>query len=314
MAPEKRHVLLHGHRLVYRIASGEPGEPGDDGTARPVLVLVHGMAGSSATWKAVLASLAERYTVIAPDLPGHGDSGISSGDHSIGALAATLRDLLLALGHERATLVGHSLGGGVAMQFSYLFPEHSERLVLVATGGLGRSVNPLLRSVALPGAELVVAGIGATARLVTPALSRVLRLLGVQPDAEQVEVGRSLRSLGVRSTRHAFLHTLRAVVGTDGQRVFAGDRLYLTAQMPTLIVWGDQDPVIPVGHGRRGHASMPGSELVVLDGVGHFPPLQAPEELVAVIAGFLARAPASDVSPQSWRRLLREGAPETAAA
>lgn len=297
-------IRLHGHDMVFR----------REGSG-PAILLIHGIAGSRTAWQHVVGPLAAAgYTVIAPDLPGHGDSGISSGDHSIGALAATLRDLLLALGHERATLVGHSLGGGVAMQFSYLFPEHSERLVLVASGGLGRSVNPLLRSAALPGAELVVAGIGGTARLVAPVLSRTLRLLGVQPDPEQVEVGRSLRSLGVRATRHAFLHTLRAVVGTDGQRVFAGDRLYLTAQMPTLIVWGDQDPVIPVGHGRRGHASMPGSELVVLDGVGHFPPLQAPEALVDAITGFLARTPPSDVSPESWRRLLREGAPETAAA
>jgi pimeloyl-ACP methyl ester carboxylesterase len=205
--------------------------------------------------------------------------------------------------------VGHSLGGGIAMQFSYLFPEHTERLVLVSTGGLGRSVNLALRSAALPGAELVVAGIGQAARAVAPVVSGALKLLGVQVDDERAEVGRSLQSLGVKSTRRALLDTLRAVVGPDGQRVFAGDRLYLAAQMPTLIIWGSDDPVIPIGHGHRGHEAMPGSEFVVLDGVGHFPPLQAPEAMVAAIESFLARVPPSQPSPERWRRMLRDGAP-----
>jgi pimeloyl-ACP methyl ester carboxylesterase len=297
-------ICLHGRELVFRRAG-----------AGPVVLLVHGMAGSRTAWQEVIEPLAAAgHTVIAPDLPGHGDSDVFSGDHSIGALAATLRDLLLALGHERATLVGHSLGGGIAMQFSYLFPEHTERLVLVSSGGLGRSVNPLLRSAALPGAELVVAGLGGVAQLVSPVVSGVLGALRLRPSPEHVEVGRSLRSLGVAVTRRAFLATLRAVVGTDGQRVFAGDRLYLTAEMPTLIVWGDEDAVIPVGHARRGHAAMPGSELVVLAGVGHFPPLEASAALVTAVADFLDRVPASAPSPERWRRLLRDGAPDTAAA
>ncbi|MCW3041288.1 MAG: alpha/beta hydrolase [Solirubrobacterales bacterium] len=297
-------IRLHGHDLVFR----------REGSG-PVILLIHGMAGSRTAWDKVIGPLAAAgHTVIAPDLPGHGDSGASSGDSSIGALAATLRDLILALGYERATLAGHSLGGGVAMQFAYLFPEHAERLVLISSGGLGRTVNLALRSAALPGAEIVVAGIGGVARLASPVVAGVLGLLRVQIDAEQAEVGRSLRSLGVASTRKAFLDTLRAVVGTDGQRVFAGDRLYLTAQMPTLIVWGDEDPVIPVGHGYRGHAAMPGSELVILPGVGHFPPLQAPEPLVGAMSEFLARVPPSDPKPEVWRRLLRDGAPGTAGA
>jgi pimeloyl-ACP methyl ester carboxylesterase len=199
------------------------------------------------------------------------------------------------------------------MQFSYLFPEHTERLVLVSSGGLGRSVNLALRSAALPGAELVVAGIGQTARAVAPVVSRAFKLFGVPVDAERAEVGRSLQSLGVASTRRAFLDTLRAVVGPDGQRVFAGDRLYLAAEMPTLIVWGQDDPVIPLGHARRGHEAMPGSELVVLPGVGHFPPLQAPEAMVEAISEFLERVPPSVPSPERWRRLLRDGAPSVEA-
>jgi len=299
-----RTISLHGHDVVYRIAG-----------SGPAVILIHGIAGNRDTWQHIVGPLADAgHTVIAPDLPGHGDSGASSGDYSVGAMAATLRDLLLALGHERATLVGHSLGGGIAMQFSYLFPEAAERLVLISAGGLGRTVNPFLRSAALPGAEIVVAGIGGVARVTAPVVSTVLGLAGVQITAEQAEVGRSLRSLGVSSTRRAFLDTLRSVVGTDGQRVFAGDRLYLAAEMPTLIVWGDRDPVIPVGHARRGHDAMPGSELLVLEGVGHFPPLQAADELVAALHDFLARVPPSDPSPERWRTLLRDGAPPAAAA
>lgn len=295
-----RTVALHGHDVVFR-REGEG----------PAVLLIHGIAGNRDAWRDVVRPLvAAGLTVIAPDLPGHGDSGTSSGDFSVGALAATMRDLLLVQGFERATLIGHSLGGGVAMQFAYLFPEHTERLVLISSGGLGRSVNPWLRSAALPGAELVVAGIGGAARLVSPVVSGALGLLRITPDSEQLEVGRSLRSLGIPATRRAFLETLRAVVGPDGQRVFAGDRLYLAAEMPTLIVWGDSDPVIPLGHGRRGHDAMPGSELVVLEGVGHFPPLQAAGPLVAAVVEFLARVPPSDPSPERWRRLLRAGPAE----
>ena len=122
-----RTVEIHGHRIAYHA--------GGDG---PVLVLIHGMAGSSATWDAVLPSLAERFAVVAPDLPGHGDSDKpSTADYSLGSYASTVRDLLVALGYERATLVGQSLGGGIAMQYIYQYPEHCERLVLVGSGGLG---------------------------------------------------------------------------------------------------------------------------------------------------------------------------------
>src|SRR3954469_22677090 len=132
-------IELHGHRVAYRMAG-----------SGPVLLLIHGMAGTNAVWGEFFPELTADHTVIAPDLPGHGASGAPAGDYSLGAMAASLRDLLLALGHERATVAGHSLGGGIVMQFSYLFPEQTERLVLVSSGGLGRSVNPVLRAAALP--------------------------------------------------------------------------------------------------------------------------------------------------------------------
>jgi pimeloyl-ACP methyl ester carboxylesterase len=290
-------LTLHGHTVAYR----QEGEG-------PVVLLIHGIAGCKENWDAVIPALARRCTVLAPDLPGHGASGSSATDYSIGGLAATMRDLLLALGHERATLAGHSLGGGVAMQFAYLFPEHTERLVLVSSGGLGRTVNPLLRSAALPGSELVVAGVGHTAAAVRRVLGPVLGVTGVRVQPDLAEVGRGMASLADGGTRAAFLSTLRAVVGPVGQRVFAGDRLYLAAGMPTLIVWGDRDPIIPVGHGRRAHAAMPGSELVVLEGVGHMPLVEAPDALAEAITRFVADRPPSDGDPERWRGLLRQGA------
>src|SRR6266545_6244135 len=142
---ELKEIELHGHRVAYRCA-GEG----------PVIVLVHGITSTSSTWERVLPALAKRFTVLAPDLLGHGGSAKPRGDYSLGAYASGVRDLLIALGHERATFVGHSLGGGVAMQLAYQFPEHCEHLVLVASGGLGREITVLLRAASLPGSELVL--------------------------------------------------------------------------------------------------------------------------------------------------------------
>jgi pimeloyl-ACP methyl ester carboxylesterase len=288
-----RHTIeLHGHTVAFRMA-GEG----------PVLLLVHGIAGTNAVWENAFEELATDHVVIAPDLPGHGESGASAGDYSLGAMAATLRDLLLALGHERATVIGHSLGGGVAMQFSYLFPEYTERLVLISSGGLGRSVNPALRLAALPGAELVTAQLGRAARLADRLLPS-----GARPGGRvAVELGRSVAALADSQTRGAFHATLRAVVGPDGQRVFAGDRLYLAREMPTLIIWGEHDPIIPVGHGHRAHAAMPGSRFVVLEGAGHFPPLEDPRGVIEAIRDFIEVEPPSEPDPERFRELLRTG-------
>ena len=140
-----RELELHGHRVTYRTAG-----------SGPVVLLVHGIAGSSEQWGDVAPILAEGYTVVAPDLLGHGQSAKPIGDYSLGAYAVSMRDLLIALGHRRATVVGHSLGGGIAMQFAYEYPVFCERLVVVSSGGLGREVHPLLRAATLPGAELVL--------------------------------------------------------------------------------------------------------------------------------------------------------------
>jgi pimeloyl-ACP methyl ester carboxylesterase len=270
----------------------------------PLLLLVHGMAGSNESWSPVIEPLARTHTVIAVDLPGHGSSEPGGGDYSIGSLAAGLRDLLFA----PATLVGHSLGGGIAMQFAYQFPEASERLVLVASGGLGPEVSPVLRAAALPGADLFISATARPAQLVGSALARGLASVGLRPNADVAEVARGYASLADGGRRAAFLATLRAVVGTDGQRVDAADRLYLAEGLPVLIVWGERDPIIPVEHGHRAHRTIAGSSLEIFDGVGHMPQLETPAHFVAALERFLAEHEPARLDAQRWRARLTAGA------
>ena len=274
---ELRELSIHDQRISYRTA-GEG----------PVLLLIHGMAGSASTWRQVMPGLSRQYTVVAPDLLGHGHSDKPVGDYSLGAFASTLRDLLVALGHQRATVVGQSLGGGVAMQFSYQYPERCERLVLVGSGGLGREVNPLLRWLSLPGSDAVLRlACAASIRNAIEAVGSLAARVGLQPAPVVAELWRSYASLADDATRRAFLRTLRAVVDPRGQAVSAANRLHLAAEAPTLIVWGDADPIIPVEHAHAAHAAIPGSRLEIFAGVGHYPHCEAPERFVAILTEFI---------------------------
>jgi pimeloyl-ACP methyl ester carboxylesterase len=289
-----QYLSIHGHDVAYRTAG--------DG---PVLLLVHGMAGSATTWRHVMPALAEHFTVIAPDLPGHGRSEKPRGDYSLGALASSLRDLLVALGHERATVVGQSLGGGIAMQFAYQYPERCERLVLVSSGGLGEEVHLLLRALSLPGSEYLLAlGCAAPLRNAGTALAGAFGRIGLRPQPLVEELWRAYSSLGDGQTRRAFVHTLRSVVDVAGQRVSANDRLYLTSIMPTLIVWGDADRIIPVDHAFAASDAMPGSRLEVFPGVGHFPHVEAPEQFVSVLVDFVRGAPPAEPAAHVLNDLL----------
>ncbi len=298
MTMEPSTVSLHGRPLAYvQAGSG------------PVLLLIHGMAGTYQSWQAVIEPLAQRHTVIAPDLPGHGASAPGGGDYSLGSHAACLRDLLITLGHDRATLVGHSLGGGIAMQFAYQFPEIAERLVLVSSGGLGREVSPVLRAAALPGADLFIAATAGPGRVVGSALARGLAAVGLRPNADIAEVARGYASLDDGDHRAAFLATLRSVVGAEGQRVAAGDRLYLAEGVPTLIVWGRRDHMIPVDHGERAHETIPGSRLEIFDDAGHMPQLEAPARFVAVLERFIEETEPAQWSAERWRARLNASGP-----
>jgi pimeloyl-ACP methyl ester carboxylesterase len=289
-------IELHGHRVCFRYA-GEG----------PPLVLIHGITGTFRHWERVIPTLAERYTVIAPDLLGHGQSAKPRGDYSLGAFASGIRDLLLALGHDGATVVGHSLGGGIAMQFAYQYPERCERLVLVSSGGLGREVHLLLRAATLPGSELVLPLLNSdrlrdVGRFVTGALGRI----GIKLGPDITEVARGASSMPDGEARGAFLSTLRAVIDERGQRVDARDRLYLAEAMPTLIVWGARDPVIPVEHGAEAHEAMPGSRFEVVD-AGHFPQLEEPYLFTELLSDFVADTVPAALQAEDLRDLVRNG-------
>ena len=276
----------------------------------PVLLLIHGMGGSLENWRAVIEPLARQHTVVAPDLPGHGVSAPGGGDYSLGAFAAGLRDLLFALGLARATLVGHSLGGGIAMQFAYQFPEITERLVLVSSGGLGPEVSLILRAAALPGADLVISASAALASNVGGTVARGLALVGLRPKTDVAEIARGYASLADRDRRAAFLATLRGVIGTGGQRIHGGDRHYLAEGMPILIIWGERDPMIPLQHGQNAHEAIPGSRLEVFEGVRHLPQLEAPGHFIAVLERFIAEKKPARFDSKQWRGRLRHASGE----
>jgi pimeloyl-ACP methyl ester carboxylesterase len=282
-------VTVHGRSVNY-LAAGS----GD------LLLFVHGMAGTAEHWRPVLEPLAIGNSVVAPDFPGHGESAPGGGDYSLGSLASGLRDLMLTLGHERATLIGHSLGGGVAMQFTYQFPEMVERLVLVSSGGLGPDVSPVLRAAALPGADLFISATAGVGKRVGSVLGRGLGALGLGPNADVAEVARGYASLSDRERRKAFLATLRAVVGTDGQRVAALDRLYLAEALPLLILWGENDPIIPVAHAEETHAALPASRLEIFEDVGHAPQIEVPGRFIAAIQRFLAETEPARFDREEW--------------
>ena len=287
-------IELHGQPVRYRRAG-----------SGPLLVLVHGITSSSRTWERVLPLLAERHTVLAPDLLGHGSSAKPRGDYSLGAYASGLRDLLAALGEPPATVVGHSLGGGIAMQLAYQFPERVERLALVASGGLGAEVNLLLRAATLPGSEYVLPLLlRRELRNAAGAVAGFLGRLGWKPSADLVGMAEGLASLGDDDARRAFVHTARSIMDFSGQRVSAEDRLYLAEGLPSLIVWGARDPMIPVAHGRRAHAAMPGSRLEVFEHAGHFPFNDDPVRFARVLSDFVAETEPARIGPERMRELL----------
>ena len=290
-------VELHGQRVSYhRLGEGPP------------IVLIHGITSSSRTWRTVTHGLAERHTVVAPDLLGHGRSGKPRGDYSLGAYASGVRDLLAVLGIGKATVVGHSLGGGIAMQFAYQFPDRVERLVLVDSGGLGEEVSVALRAATLPGAEIVLPLMFTRySREVGRIAGRVLGRLGLKASANLRGIVEGVDSLADADARRAFVHTARSVMDPRGQRVDARDRLYLSAGVPTLLVWGADDRIIPVKHGRRAHELMPHSRLEVFERAGHFPFNDDPERFVALLEDFIATTEPADLDEERVAALLRAG-------
>ncbi len=292
---EVQHVSIHGHEVAYRMEG-----------KGPTLLLLHGIAGSSRTWRDVIPRLTDRFTVIAPDFMGHGLSEKPVGDYSLGAFASGIRDLLEVLDIERASVVGQSFGGGVAMQLAYQHPELCERLVLVDSGGLGREVNWMLRFMTLPGSDYLMPVIFPSfVRDWGDSLLRSMNDRGIRM-SRITEMWSAYASLAEAENRPAFTRTIRSVIDPGGQTVSAMDRLYLASQMPTLIIWGDKDDIIPLSHAHAAHQAIPGSRLAIIEGVGHFPQIEAPEHFVTALVDFLDSTTPARLGAEERQRKLKE--------
>ena len=292
-----QYVTIHGYRRAYvKAGSG------------PALLLIHGIGDSSDTWRPVVEQLAEHYTVIAPDLLGHGRSEKPRADYSVAGFANGMRDLLSVLEVDRVTVVGHSLGGGVAAQFAYQFPDRCERLVLVGSGGVGRTVSPLLRVAAVPGVEVVMPLFGlAPVRFASRLGAGLLRLFDTALGRDAEEILAVFDALPNMEARMGILRTLRSSVDWQGQVITMVDRAYLAEGVPTLIVWGRRDAIIPLGHGRLVHAVMPGSQFEVFDDAGHFPHHADPARFVRVLREFMERSMPAAFDQSKWGERLRRG-------
>jgi pimeloyl-ACP methyl ester carboxylesterase len=292
-----RYVTIHGYRRAYvKAGSG------------PALLLIHGIGDSSDTWRPVVGQLAEHYTVIAPDLLGHGRSEKPRADYSVAGFANGMRDLLTVLDVDRATVVGHSLGGGVAAQFAYQFPDRCERLVLVGSGGVGRTVSPLLRVAAVPGVEALMPLLGLPPlRFASRLGAGLLRVFDTALGRDAEEILAVFDALPNTEARMVILRTLRSSVDWHGQVITMLDRAYLAEGVPTLIVWGRRDAIIPLGHGRLIHTVMPGSEFEVFDEAGHFPHHTDPARFVRVLREFVERSMPASYDQSRWRERLRQG-------
>lgn len=283
---ETKFIEIHGMRQAVV----------DEGDGDEVLLLIHGMAGSAQTWRAVLPQLAKKYRVIAPDLLGHGQSSKPRTDYSLGAFAVGLRDLLDELGVESATVVGQSLGGGVAMQFLYQHPDYCRRLVLISSGGLGPDVGLILRLLAAPGAEFVMPVIAPSPVLrAGNAVKSWLSSAGLR-SPRGAEMWSAYSSFGDSETRQAFLRTLRSVVDYRGQAVSALNRLNLREGLPILAIWGEQDNIIPVDHAYAALEARPDCRLEILPGVGHFAQVEAPDKVIELLDEFISTTEPADPS------------------
>jgi pimeloyl-ACP methyl ester carboxylesterase len=301
-SPSLEFRTIHGYKRAFRIAG-----------SGPAILLIHGIGDNSTTWTGIHAKLAQRFTVVAPDLLGHGKSDKPRADYSAAAYANGMRDLLSVLDIERVTIIGHSLGGGVAMQFAYQFPHLVDRLILVGAGGVTKDVNIALRFASLPMGSEALALLRLP--LVLPALQVMGRLAGLMLGSTAVgrdlpNILRILDDLPEPTASAAFTRTLRAVVDWRGQIVTMLDRCYLTEAIPVQIIWGSEDVVVPVRHAHMAHAAMPGSQLEIFENSGHFPFHDDPARFLDLVHRFIDSTVPPEYDQTALRELLRSGGGE----
>ncbi len=297
-----QYVTIHGKRRAF-VMKG----------SGPVLLLLHGLACDHTTWTPVIDRLARKYTVIAPDLLGHGLSDKPRADYTLGGYANGMRDLITVLGIDKVTVVGHSFGGGVAMQFAYQFPERTQRVMLVATGGLGPDVTPLIKLIQVPGWFRVmgVLTLPGVRHLETFALRTAHAYGDIGPLRKVTrdfdEVADIVESWKDRRTRFAIRHLVRAVIDWRGQIVTMSDRAYLSDAMPMAVVWGRDDQVIPVRHASNAAALAPDVRIEVLPDAGHFPHKNHPEEFARILDDFVSTTEPASYNRARFRRMLKAG-------
>ena len=295
-------TMIHGRELAYREAGA--------GEGKPTVLLIHGIAGSSNTWREMIPRLEDHFHVIAPDLPGHGESSLEFDDYSLGSMASALRDLLVVKGVTRCTVIGQSLGGGVALQFVYQYPEFCERIALIDSGGLGKEVSWILRMLAVPGAGLLLSGAAAPVFVnAGKSVRRFFQDKGIRA-ASMDESWAAFESLGRPGHRRAFFKTLRSVVDNTGQAVSAANRFHLAGQLPVQLIWGDRDPIIPVSHGHATHEAIPGSRLAIIPGVGHYPHVENPTAVERVLLDFMTSTEPGYIGHEALGKLVSAGAPQ----
>ncbi len=295
--PEVQYLTIHGHRRAFvKVGSG------------PAVLLLHGLGCDHTTWLPVVAALSRSYTVIAPDLLGHGLSAKPRADYSVGGYANGMRDLLTVLGIDKVTVVGHSFGGGVAMQFAYQFPERTERMVLVAPGGIGPEVSPAIRAITLPGFHQVMGLVTLPGvRHLTTLGLRTLAASGVSQVRDLDEVAAMVDSFKDPQTRRAIRQVVSAVVDWRGQIVTMVDRAYLTEAMPMCVIWGSDDAVVPVRHADLAYRFAPGATVEVVEDAGHFPHKDHPQRFARLLDEFIRTRPPAVYHRGRWRALLKNG-------
>ena len=285
----------------------------DAGSGAPVL-MIHGLISDRGTWDVEIAALADGHRIIAPDLFGHGasvgtadsdgDRYRTPNDYSLGGHAAALRDLLDELGLRRVTVVGHSLGGGIAMELAYLFPERVSGLVLVSSGGLGSDLSPALRAATLPGSEWVLPLIGSDwARFCgNTALSLMERVGLPWVSASTTAAWTGMATFSDAVKRSAFLATTRSMIGLRGQTISALPLLERLADRPVLVIWGGRDRLIPAAHAAAVKELLPASTIEIFARAGHFPHLDDPDRFHRVLSTFLQGRPAKPAGARAGTR------------
>jgi pimeloyl-ACP methyl ester carboxylesterase len=301
--PPTEFVTVHGHRRAYALGGRELG-------TAPVLLLLHGLACNRHTWDPVWDRLGEHYTLLAPDLLGHGESDKPRGDYSPGGFANGMRDLLTILGIDKVTVVGHSFGGAVGMQFAYQFPERTERLVLVNAGGLGKEVTVAIRALGLPGYQYTLGLLTAPGvRQLNTTVLRALKATGLRDLRDLGEVADILETLKEPRARYAVHKLVTGVMDWRGQNITMRDRAYLTELMPLCVIWGEDDRVLPAHHAQTATDFAPRAQVTVMPDTGHFPHKDHPDDFAAVVEGFIDSTIPATYSRARWRRLLKTGAP-----